>query len=90
MSASSTLIISLAGLKLASIQTVITARNIDTVLVVDTAQGFATGGIAGVSSAAALRTADNERLKLIAAFAGGEPTAQLPAAVYQSLSNAGV
>jgi len=84
-----TLIVSLAGLKLASLQQVVTARAIDTVLVVDTPQGFATGGIAGVSSAAALRTTRNQGLQLKAAFAGGEPTAQLSPAVYQSLSNAG-
>ena len=89
MSASATLIVSLAGLKLASIQKVITARSINTVLVIDTPQGFALGGLAGVSSAAALTTSSNQGLQFKAAFAGGESTVQLPAAVYQSLSNAG-
>ncbi|MCP9832432.1 hypothetical protein KBZ14_14545, partial [Synechococcus sp. HJ21-Hayes] len=84
------LIVSLEGLKLANLAQVVTARGIDRVLVVDTPTGFAEGGIAGVASAAALRTASNLRnLPFQFALAGGEAAVTLSAPVYSALVASG-
>ncbi|MFM2174263.1 MAG: hypothetical protein RLZZ54_2190, partial [Cyanobacteriota bacterium] len=82
------LIVSLEGLKLINLQQVVTARGIDQVLVVDTPTGFAQGGIAGVASASALRSA-NPSVGFQFAFAGGESAVSLSAPVYSALVASG-
>ncbi|MCX5945729.1 MAG: hypothetical protein NTZ53_10625 [Cyanobacteria bacterium] len=79
---------SLAGLKLSDLQQVVTARSIGTVLVVDTPSGFATGGIAGVTSATKLKV-NNPSLNFQFALAGGESGLTLSAPVYSSMASAG-
>lgn len=84
------LVVSLAGLKLANLSKVVTARSIDRVLVVDTPTGFAQGGIAGVASASALKAEPGgSGLTFQFALAGGESALTLSAPVYSALVSSG-
>ena len=71
--ASTTLVVSLAGLTLKNVEKLVTARGIDKVLVVDTPSSFAdTNALASAAGAARSIRQENREIELQVAFATGD------------------